>query len=54
MILMAHNHPHGIAIPSQDDLDFTSLVDACAEGAGLRLLQHYIVAKNKCIPIMGL
>lgn len=42
-VVLAHNHPGGLALPSQADLDFT----ACAAGLlcqlGIRLLDHIIV-----------
>ena len=45
-IILAHNHPHGIAIPSREDIDCTKYVYKILEALKVRLLDHIIV--NEC------
>jgi DNA repair protein RadC len=47
-IVIAHNHPSGIALPSEDDLAATRrLVRAC-EAMGVTLLDHLVFAGETC------
>ncbi len=49
-VILAHNHPSGIALPSQADIDTTVAMANLLKGAGIRLLDHLIFAKdNDCI-----
>ncbi|MGN0172305.1 MAG: RadC family protein [Acutalibacteraceae bacterium] len=49
-LIVAHNHPCGIALPSQDDLQTTLLLARALKGAGIRLVDHLIFARdNDCI-----
>ena len=51
-VILAHNHPDGVAIPSQQDLLSTSSYTACFETLGVALLQHYVVVGRACTPII--
>ena len=42
-VVLAHNHPGGLALPSQADLDFTASVGRVLYPLGIRLLDHIIV-----------
>lgn len=42
-VVLAHNHPGGLALPSQADLDFTASVGKVLYPLGIRLLDHIIV-----------
>jgi len=45
-IVIAHNHPSGIAEPSAEDLSFTRLMGRAGTILGVRLLDHMIVARR--------
>ncbi|MBQ7319755.1 MAG: RadC family protein [Clostridia bacterium] len=51
-VILAHNHPDGVAIPSQQDLLSTSNYTAYFDTFGVTLLQHYVVASGNCTPII--
>ncbi len=46
-VILAHNHPSGIAKPSDADLAITLQVIKAGKVLGIDLLDHVIVAKNK-------
>mgnify|MGYP002516872173 CR=1 FL=1 len=50
-VIVAHNHPSGLALPSRDDIDATINLKNALELIGVRLLDHYIVADNDCVSI---
>ena len=50
--VLAHNHPRGTAAPSRDDEATTSLVSDALATAGVRLIEHYVVAGNVACPIL--
>lgn len=48
-VILAHNHPGGTMVPSQEDLDATKAAKAALETVGIRLLDHLIVSgDNYC------
>lgn len=48
-VILAHNHPHGIALPSSDDLFTTRTVKNAFDAVGVNMLAHLIVAgKSYC------
>lgn len=48
-IVLAHNHPRGLAIPSNDDVITTHYIKKSLESIGVELLDHVIVAgKEYC------
>ena len=46
MVVLAHNHPSGVALPSQEDRVATEMVREALENMGVRLVDHFIVADN--------
>ena len=48
-LILAHNHPTGHAIPSQEDRDSTLLIRRALEAVQLRLLDHIIVAEDEYV-----
>ena len=50
-VYLAHNHPSGIALPSQDDYHATDVMRAALEPLGIRLLDHIIVAENDFVSL---
>lgn len=47
-LVVAHNHPSGIAEPSQADLHVTALLKQALEPVGVRLLDHLIIGDGTC------
>lgn len=45
-LVLAHNHPSGIAIPSQEDLDATVRLSAALDAVGIILADHIVVADD--------
>ena len=43
-VILAHNHPSGIAEPSQADLDITKQLKKVLDLVDIRVLDHIIVA----------
>lgn len=48
-LVLAHNHPSGIAIPSKEDVDLTLRLRDALEIMSIELLDHIIVADDDCI-----
>lgn len=51
-IVLAHNHPHGMATPSQNDLDLTHSI---AEGLAMidvPLIEHIVIAEDRFMPLV--
>lgn len=45
-IVLSHNHPHGVALPSSEDITTTAMLRKALLGIGIRILDHIIVAEN--------
>lgn len=45
-ILVAHNHPSGTLVPSEDDVRFTATLKGACGSVGLELLDHLIVGRQ--------
>ena len=48
-IILAHNHPHGIALPSREDIDCTKYIYKILAALKVRLLDHIIVNESDYI-----
>lgn len=48
-VILAHNHPSGVAEPSQADRDLTENLRAALALVDVRVLDHFIVAGNQII-----
>lgn len=46
MVVLAHNHPSGLALPSEEDKVATEMVRESLENMGVQLVDHFIVADN--------
>jgi DNA repair protein RadC len=46
-VIVAHNHPSGLAVPSKADKDLTITLKEALSLLDIRLLDHFIVAGNK-------
>ena len=51
-VVLAHNHPTGLAIPSASDIEFTAQIDYFCSQVGVCLLEHVVVAENSFAPFM--
>ncbi len=50
-MIIAHNHPSGFALPSEEDLVQTrNLVTTCA-GLGIKVVDHILIAENECVSL---
>ena len=45
-VLIAHNHPRGVAFPSSEDINTTKLISIALSGINAKLMDHIIVAEN--------
>ncbi|MDF7638796.1 DNA repair protein RadC [Lactobacillus sp. ESL0791] len=50
-LFVVHNHPSGRLLPSQSDLKLTRQLDKAAELMQIRLLDHFIVGKEKYLSL---
>ncbi len=49
-MVLAHNHPSGIALPSEPDINTTVVLAKALESVNIRLLDHLIYARdNECV-----
>ncbi len=46
-IILAHNHPSGIATPSAADIEVTKRIASAGNIIGIPVLDHIVIAKNK-------
>ena len=51
-VVVAHNHPGGLAVPSGDDIATTDQLRAAFELMGIQMLEHIVIAGNNYAPIM--
>lgn len=51
-VVLAHNHPNGLAIPSGNDLDVTDHLNNAFHMLGITLLEHLVIADDRFMPIM--
>ena len=49
--MIAHNHPRGYALPSQEDVVTTSEISKMLEGIGVRLIDHIIACPDDYISL---
>lgn len=46
MIIIAHNHPNGLPVPSETDIAVTNKLFSVLKSVGIKLLDHIIVNKD--------
>jgi DNA repair protein RadC len=51
-VVLAHNHPAGLAIPSTNDVELTAQLDFLCSQLGVCMLEHIVVAENAFMPLM--
>ena len=52
-VVIAHNHPSGIAVPSPDDVLITRNMSAAFQTLEIEFIDHFIVAENKYCTIIN-
>ena len=50
-VVMAHNHPDGVALPSQEDVRTTKRVIQALNGVGVTFLDHLIITEDEYISL---
>ena len=50
-VVLAHNHPSGIALPSREDLDTTETLFHALDAVGVLLVDHVIVAGSDFVSL---
>lgn len=50
--MLAHNHPNGYAIPSDDDIIMTEKISSVFKSIGIRLLDHLIVVNDTAVSLL--
>jgi len=50
-VIVAHNHPSGIAEPSPSDIDITATLKSALSLVDVRLLDHLVVAAHKVVSL---
>ena len=51
-VVLAHNHPHGIAVPSGSDMEMTDHFNSAFQLIGIPLVEHIIVADDQFCAVM--
>lgn len=52
-VVLAHNHPGGVAVPSSDDITCTHQLQTLLHTMGVELLEHFVFAGNRYLPILN-
>jgi DNA repair protein RadC len=52
-ILLVHNHPSGDPTPSREDHAVTKRLEEVGETIGIKVLDHIVVAKERCVSILS-
>lgn len=50
-VILAHNHPNGVAAPSREDLELTNEFSSMFSTVGIRVVDHIIVADNDTLSL---
>lgn len=50
-LIVAHNHPSGIATPSQQDIDITNALIDALKLFDIKLLDHMVIGHNNIISL---
>lgn len=51
-VVLAHNHPLGVVVPSRDDREISRAVEAALSVIGINLIEHIIVNEEAYTPTM--
>ena len=50
-VIVAHNHPSGMAEPSQADIDITRRLKMALDLVDIRLLDHFIIGRGQVVSL---
>lgn len=50
-LIVAHNHPSGVATPSEHDISFTKQLISALQLVGIKLLDHLVIGHNEIVSI---
>ncbi|MEF9852500.1 MAG: DNA repair protein RadC [Hydrogenoanaerobacterium sp.] len=50
-VILAHNHPRGLALPSKDDINTTNQLITTLTSVNIRFLDHIIVAGDEAVSL---
>ena len=50
-VIFSHNHPSGVAEPSQADIAITGRLKSAQALIDVRVLDHIIVSQNECVSL---
>lgn len=48
-VIVAHNHPSGVASPSQQDIDVTKRLTSALELLDIKMLDHMVIGHNEIV-----
>ena len=51
-VILAHNHPKGIAVPSASDIEATYNVNKILRLVDVELIDHFVLTNNRCTSII--
>ncbi len=51
-VILAHNHPKGIAVPSSMDLESTHRINEGLRYTNISLIEHFVVSGDRCNPML--
>ena len=51
-VVLAHNHPSGVAVPSGEDIQTTRRIATALSAVEIHLADHIIVADNDCVSLV--
>ena len=51
-VILAHNHPPGIAVPSSQDITATQTINQALKYVQIKLIEHFVVSGDRCNTIM--
>ena len=51
-VVLAHNHPGGLAVPSAQDIEFTDCLNESLRTLGIVLVEHFVIVNERFAPIM--
>ncbi len=50
-VILVHNHPNGVTLPSEKDIEITEKIKSALENAEITLVDHFLVANDSCFSI---
>ena len=51
-VILAHNHPRGMAVASSNDVEATLRINDALRLLKINLVEHFVVSNKKCNPIL--